>query len=151
MSRAAKSACSSTESGPKGSSPVPVARKKISLTVSGIGWISLAKGAEFTIPIRRPEQTADLDHQSMRTWMVEEGFFSERLHWYVDYGCRDDYGAVLFLRYPPGPVFTISPPAQRMISACSRGRRATAGSSVGCLRGSVDSCERGRLCGEFES
>ncbi len=51
------------------------------------------QGGEFTIPIRRPEQTADLDHQSMKTWMVEEGFFSERLHWYVDYGCRDDYGA----------------------------------------------------------
>ena len=51
------------------------------------------QGGEFTIPIRRPGQTAELDLVSMKTWLVQEGFFSERLHWYVDYACRDDYGA----------------------------------------------------------
>ncbi|MBI1355449.1 MAG: FAD-dependent oxidoreductase [Acidobacteria bacterium] len=51
------------------------------------------QGGEFTIPIRRPEQTAGLDQVSMKSWLVSEGFFSPWLHWYVDYGCRDDYGA----------------------------------------------------------
>lgn len=50
------------------------------------------QGGEFTIPIRRPDQTAALDAGSMKSWLVGEGFFSEWLHWYVDYGCRDDYG-----------------------------------------------------------
>jgi len=51
------------------------------------------QGGEFTIPIRRPDQTAVLDQGSMKSWLVAEGFFSPWLHWYVDYGCRDDYGA----------------------------------------------------------
>lgn len=51
------------------------------------------QGGEFTIPIRRPEQTAALDQGTMKAWLVEQGFFSSWLHWYVDYGCRDDYGA----------------------------------------------------------
>jgi len=51
------------------------------------------QGGEFTIPIRRPDQTAALDRGSMKSWLVSEGFFSPWLHWYVDYGCRDDYGA----------------------------------------------------------
>lgn len=50
------------------------------------------QGGEFTIPIHRPEQTAALDRGSMKSWLVNEGFFSAWLHWYVDYGCRDDYG-----------------------------------------------------------
>lgn len=50
------------------------------------------QGGEFTIPIRRPDQTAGLDEGSMKAWLVSEGFFSPWLHWYVDYGCRDDYG-----------------------------------------------------------
>jgi glycine/D-amino acid oxidase-like deaminating enzyme len=50
------------------------------------------QGGEFTIPIRRPVQTALLDRGSMKSWLVAEGFFSPWLHWYVDYGCRDDYG-----------------------------------------------------------
>ncbi len=50
------------------------------------------KGGEFTIPVVQPTHTSDLDRISMRTWMVVQGFFSERLRWYVDYACRDDYG-----------------------------------------------------------
>ena len=33
-----------------------------------------------------------LDVTSMRQWMAEQGFDSPFLNWYVDYGCRDDYG-----------------------------------------------------------
>ena len=50
------------------------------------------QGGEFTIPIRQPVETVYLDQLSMKSWMIQEGFFSERLLWYVDYGCRDDYG-----------------------------------------------------------
>ena len=50
------------------------------------------KGGDFTIPIRQPGATAGLDRISMKAWMVQEGFFHERLRWYADYACRDDYG-----------------------------------------------------------
>ncbi len=33
-----------------------------------------------------------LDTISMGAWMRERGFQSSRLHWWVDYACRDDYG-----------------------------------------------------------
>jgi glycine/D-amino acid oxidase-like deaminating enzyme len=34
-----------------------------------------------------------LDRISMAAWMAQQGFDSPLLNWYVDYGCRDDYGA----------------------------------------------------------
>ncbi|WP_020200394.1 NAD(P)/FAD-dependent oxidoreductase [Cupriavidus sp. WS] len=50
----------------------------------------------FAIPLalasQDPAWTA-LDRQSMRQWMAAEGFTSPTLHAYVDYCCRDDYGA----------------------------------------------------------
>lgn len=49
----------------------------------------------FTIPMAKasdvPEVLA-LDQISMQTWMNQQGWDSPRLHWYVDYACRDDYG-----------------------------------------------------------
>ena len=50
-------------------------------------------GGEFTIPIRTEGDARDLDRTSMRSWMVSQGFFSNRLRWYADYACRDDYGS----------------------------------------------------------
>ena len=50
------------------------------------------KGGEFTIPIRPGKDTAALDGISMKRWMIEQGFFNDRLRWYADYACRDDYG-----------------------------------------------------------
>ena len=50
----------------------------------------------FTIPSGiGVERTSPLDHQSMEMWLRAQGFTSERLRWYVDYACRDDYGASL--------------------------------------------------------
>jgi phytoene dehydrogenase-like protein len=34
-----------------------------------------------------------LDRLSMEAWLRQEGFDSPWLHWLVEYGCRDDYGA----------------------------------------------------------
>jgi glycine/D-amino acid oxidase-like deaminating enzyme len=49
----------------------------------------------FALPLewssRDPELLA-LDRQSMRAWLIEQGFDSVPLHWYVDYACRDDFG-----------------------------------------------------------
>ena len=39
-------------------------------------------------------RTASLDATDMRRWLVANGFDSPALHWYVDYGCRDDYGSL---------------------------------------------------------
>ena len=50
------------------------------------------QGGEFSIPIKVPQATAGLDRISMKSWMVEQGYFQDRLRWYVDYACRDDYG-----------------------------------------------------------
>lgn len=57
-----------------------------------------ATGA-FTVPSRvAPEaalrRTAALDRMSMTAWLDGERFRSPALRWYVDYACRDDYGAL---------------------------------------------------------
>jgi glycine/D-amino acid oxidase-like deaminating enzyme len=48
---------------------------------------------EFTIPIGLGARASELDQRSMSAWMREQGFDSPYLIWYVDYACRDDYGA----------------------------------------------------------
>jgi phytoene dehydrogenase-like protein len=50
----------------------------------------------FSIPVdrsSRDETFRALDRMTMATWLDREGFTSAPLRWYVDYGCRDDYGA----------------------------------------------------------
>jgi len=53
-----------------------------------------ASGA-FTIPMERAGRSPDaaLDHVPMGEWLRREGFDSPYLNWYVNYACRDDYGA----------------------------------------------------------
>jgi len=48
---------------------------------------------EFTIPIARGAKPSDLDRISMREWLARSRFDSPYLRWYIDYACRDDYGA----------------------------------------------------------
>jgi hypothetical protein len=48
---------------------------------------------EFTIPSALGARPSPLDVVSMERWMAERGFRSPALRWYVDYACRDDYGA----------------------------------------------------------
>lgn len=50
---------------------------------------------EFTIPSALGARPSALDGLSMAAWLAREGFRSPRLAWYVEYGCRDDYGAPL--------------------------------------------------------
>lgn len=50
----------------------------------------------FAIPLdlsSRDPQLLALDFFTMADWMTRQGWKSEPLRWYVDYCCRDDYGA----------------------------------------------------------
>jgi len=49
---------------------------------------------EFTIPMARGAKPSALDQMSMRQWMDANRFTSPYLNWYIDYACRDDYGAL---------------------------------------------------------
>lgn len=49
---------------------------------------------EFTIPSALGARPSPLDGLSMERWMAGQGFRSPALRWYVDYACRDDYGAL---------------------------------------------------------
>lgn len=48
---------------------------------------------QFTIPLELGAKASPLDAISMEQWLKREGFDSPYLQWYVDYACRDDYGA----------------------------------------------------------
>ena len=48
---------------------------------------------QFTIPVAAGVRPSPLDGMSMSHWLREQGFDSPYLNWYVDYACRDDYGA----------------------------------------------------------
>jgi len=50
---------------------------------------------QFTIPLERGARPSPLDRISMADWLRQEGFTSPYLRWYVNYCCRDDYGALL--------------------------------------------------------
>lgn len=47
----------------------------------------------FVIPIDDNAPASPLDAMSMRQWLLHHRLDSEYLNWYVDYACRDDYGA----------------------------------------------------------
>ena len=52
-----------------------------------------ATGA-FTLPLSAGARPSPLDAMAMSRWLDERGFRSPALRWYVDYACRDDYGAL---------------------------------------------------------
>lgn len=52
----------------------------------------------FNIPSARSSTDASLlalDQLSMRDFLLRNGLDAAPLHWFVDYGCRDDYGSAL--------------------------------------------------------
>ena len=65
-----------------------------------IETLRVARGADgrkvFAIPVAAasadPVWTA-LDRISFSAWLARENFVDPALHWYLDYCCRDDYGA----------------------------------------------------------
>lgn len=64
-------------------------------------WINWRDGSgkrAFSVPVSScsedPEVIA-LDRVSFAEWLTRQGFTSDRLIWYCDYACRDDYGLTL--------------------------------------------------------
>ncbi|REJ76359.1 MAG: FAD-dependent oxidoreductase [Acidobacteria bacterium] len=60
-----------------------------------IAWKDAEGKRAFAVPVANcstdPEVTS-LDKISFGEWLQRQGFTSERLIWYCDYACRDDYG-----------------------------------------------------------
>ncbi|MDQ0588405.1 FAD-dependent oxidoreductase [Variovorax paradoxus] len=57
---------------------------------------ALQHAAHFVIPTQRAAVTPELlalDAVSFASWLDGEGFGDAQLRWYLDYCCRDDYGA----------------------------------------------------------
>jgi glycine/D-amino acid oxidase-like deaminating enzyme len=53
------------------------------------------ESGEFTIPVARGvRRESSLDTMTMGEWLRRERLTSPALRWYVDYACRDDYGAL---------------------------------------------------------
>ncbi|WP_126245487.1 FAD-dependent oxidoreductase [Chitinophaga rhizosphaerae] len=78
----------------------------------------------FDIPAAlssRDPQFLSLDALTMEAWLQREGFRSEPLRWYVDYCCRDDYGA---------GIKTVSAWAGIHYFAARRGKAANADASA---------------------
>jgi glycine/D-amino acid oxidase-like deaminating enzyme len=62
------------------------------------GWRDTKGRRAFAIPRARgsdAEEVKALDRKSMAQYMDERGWSSPRLRWFVEYGCRDDFGATL--------------------------------------------------------
>lgn len=62
--------------------------------------LRMARGSDgrrlFAVPVdasSRDPGSLGLDAMTMQSWLAREGFRGEPLRWYVDYCCRDDYGA----------------------------------------------------------
>jgi monoamine oxidase len=52
----------------------------------------------FSIPVAHSSEDSEaraLDRISMAQWFDAQGFSSPRLRWYIEYGCRDDFGCFL--------------------------------------------------------
>ncbi|HTC36660.1 MAG TPA: NAD(P)-binding protein [Bryobacteraceae bacterium] len=49
---------------------------------------------QFTVPMERGAKPSLLDQMSIADWMTQQGFDSAPLRWYINYACRDDYGAL---------------------------------------------------------
>ena len=60
-----------------------------------VNWRDASGKRAFVVPVEMSStytEMTDLDKMSFADWLRENGFTSERLIWYCDYACRDDYG-----------------------------------------------------------
>lgn len=63
-----------------------------------VNWRDAAGKRAFVVPVGNCSTDAEvlaLDKISFGDWLRQKGFTSERLFWYCDYACRDDYGLKL--------------------------------------------------------
>jgi glycine/D-amino acid oxidase-like deaminating enzyme len=75
-------------------------RRQIQGFLDEVAQLRDARGQDgrraFTIPLE--QASADprflgLDHETFADWLTRRGYIAEPLRWYLDYCCRDDYGA----------------------------------------------------------
>ncbi len=63
-----------------------------------VNWRDAAGKPAFVVPLANCSTDAaatSLDKISFGEWLRQKGYTSERLFWYCDYACRDDYGLQL--------------------------------------------------------
>jgi hypothetical protein len=63
-----------------------------------VNWRDAKGRRAFVVPLGHCSDDAEvtaLDRISFADWLVQNRLDSERLHWYCDYACRDDYGLKL--------------------------------------------------------
>jgi hypothetical protein len=63
-----------------------------------VNWRDAAGRRAFVLPVANCSPDAEataLDKISFGDWLRQKGFTSERLFWFCDYACRDDYGLKL--------------------------------------------------------
>jgi len=63
-----------------------------------INWRDAKGRRAFVLPVEQCSDDAEatsLDRISFADWLLQKGFTSDRLRWYCDYACRDDYGLKL--------------------------------------------------------
>ena len=63
-----------------------------------VGWRDTNGRRAFVVPsahCSNDVEATSLDRVSFGEWLQQNGFTSERLIWYCDYACRDDYGLKL--------------------------------------------------------
>lgn len=63
-----------------------------------VNWRDSSGKRAFVVPVANCSTDAEitqLDKITFATWLRQNGFTSERLFWYCDYACRDDYGLKL--------------------------------------------------------
>src|SRR5215213_1721517 len=63
-----------------------------------VNWRDAGGKRAFVLPVANCSRDAEvlaLDKISFGDWLRQKGFSSERLFWYCDYACRDDYGLKL--------------------------------------------------------
>jgi hypothetical protein len=63
-----------------------------------VNWRDRHGKRAFVLPVANCSQDSEvlaLDKISFSDWLRQKGFSSERLFWYCDYACRDDYGLKL--------------------------------------------------------
>ena len=63
-----------------------------------------------------------LDAMTFEAWLQQQGLDDAHLRWYLDYCCRDDYGAA-WPACRPGPGCTTCQPPRLSCTGRSRGRR----------------------------
>jgi glycine/D-amino acid oxidase-like deaminating enzyme len=71
----------------------PTARDREQVTRFEATMAEMAATGAFTLPVGDRAARAELDRQSMASWLADRQLDSPWLRWLVDYACRDDYGA----------------------------------------------------------